>query len=257
MKRNVIVTQHYTSTIVDIKWWLFGNISLIYCFFFVPDKILPRLLYWGNSITDRRSIRKDKNAVLFVLSVRFSNNIASSTSDMFLWACMFCRMVYVRKCFIVDTGHHFINTVQLSNETYIVTCGMWPAKNTCRVNCRLKAPLLVIYNTPQSPVNKIIHAIITPPPSLGVSPPANALKNEFSNIRFHSVVFFQKFQPSRFNVLPPALPIFIRFSRFIMKLRKQGEKLLVYVCIYQLYLKKVTLTRKLTKLRPSLWNNYN
>lgn len=124
MKRNVIVTQHYTSTIVDIKWWLFGNISLIYCFFFVPDKILPRLLYWGNSITDRRSIRKDKNVVLFVLSVSFSNNIASSTSDMFLWACIFSRTVYVRKCFIVDTGHHFINTVQLSNETGI----FWPVE---------------------------------------------------------------------------------------------------------------------------------
>ena len=172
---------------------------------------------------------------------------------------MFSSMVDVRKCFIVDTGHHFINTVQLSNETYILTHEMWPAKNTCRVNCRLKAPLLVIYNTPRSPVNKKIHAIITPPPPppLDVSPPANALKNEFPNIRFRRVVFFQKFQPFRFNVLPPALPIFIRFSRFIMKLRKQGEKLLVYVCIYQLYLKKVTLTRKLTKLRPSLWNNYN
>ena len=93
---------------------------------------------------------------------------------------MFSSMVDVRKCFIVDTGHHFINTVQLSNKTYILTHEMWPAKNTCRVNCRLKAPLLVIYNTPQSPVNKKIHSIITPPPPpLDVSPPANALKNEF------------------------------------------------------------------------------
>ena len=142
--------------------------------------------------------------------------------------------------------HHFLNTVQLSNETYILTHEMWPAKKTCRVNCRLKAPLLVIYNTPQSPVNKKIHAIITPPPPpLGCKPSCKCIENEFPNI------------PSRFNVLPPALPIFIRFSRFIMKLRKQGEKLLVYVCLYQLYLKKVTLTRKLTKLRPSLWNNYN
>lgn len=117
MKRNVMVTQHYASTIVDIKWWLFAKISLIYCFYFVPDKyniiILPRLLYWGNIITDRRSIRKDKNAILFVLSVRFSSNIASSSSDMFPWAGMFSRMVYVRKCFIVETGHSFTNIVQL------------------------------------------------------------------------------------------------------------------------------------------------
>lgn len=216
MKRNVIVTQHYTSTIVDIKWWLFGNISLIYCFFFVPDKILPRLLYWGNSITDRRSIRKDKNAVLFVLSVRFSNNIASSTSDIFLWACIFSRTVYVRKCFIVDTGHHFINTVQLSNETYryILTCGMWPAKNTWPVNCRLKAPLLIIYNTPQSPVNKKIHAIITPsptppPPSLGCKPACKCIEKWISNIRFYSVLFFQKFQPSH------DLTCYLPLSRFL------------------------------------------
>ena len=138
----------------------------------------------------------------------------------------------------MDTGHRLINIVQLWNETYIVTCGMWPAKNTCRVNCRLKAPLLVIYNTPQSPVNKKIHAIVTPSPPLDVSPPANALKNEFPNIRFHSVVFFRKFQPSRFNVLPPALPIYHEIEK------PRGKIAYVYVCTYQLYLKKVTLNMK-------------
>ena len=37
---------------------------------------------------------------------------------------------------------------------------------------------------------------------------------------------WQRFQPSRFDVSPPALPIFIRFSQFIMKVWKQGKKLL-------------------------------
>ena len=32
---------------------------------------------------------------------------------------------------------------------------------------------------------------------------------------------------SRFDMLPPALPIFIRFSRFIIKFWKQGKKLLI------------------------------
>ena len=35
--------------------------------------------------------------------------------------------------------------------------------------------------------------------------------------------YCQRFQPSRFDVLPPALPIFTKFSRFIIKFWKLGE----------------------------------
>lgn len=123
---------------------------------------------------------------------------------------MFSSMVDVRKCFIVDTGHHFINTVQLSNETYILTHEMWPAKNTCRVNCRLKAPLLVIYNTPQSPVNKKIHAIITPPPPLGCKP---------SCLQMHWKMNFQIYASTAScfsrNSNPLDLTCYLPLSRFL------------------------------------------
>ena len=64
-----------------------------------------------------------------------------------------------------------------------------------------------------------------------VSFSVNGLKENAENLNYYSILrrkvelylFLQRFQPSRFDVLPPALPIFTKFSRFIIKFWKLGK----------------------------------